>query len=284
MKSTPRYPNRRLLITASAATMAAGAIALRAPGIDAQTDRALLDMLFVLEQIQTTHLAAILDTFDDPEFAAAGLPDGARSGVDRILQEETRHLGMMARPEGNPLPPPIRPEITTLEQALRDAIDLKNLTLGAYAGVIPVIGRPRMVPDLIGVHSVEARQLAWLLTLLGEDPFPDAVDPALAPTDVLARLEAMATGGMAPATPVASNPAVAPLLATIAAELGVSPDQLDVVQIEHQDWPDTSLGCPQPGHAYADVITPGYLIVVDVSGVRTEFHTDERGNVARCRD
>jgi hypothetical protein len=33
---------------------------------------------------------------------------------------------------------------------------------------------------------------------------------------------------------------------------------------------------------YAQVLTPGYLVVVEVNGTRSEFHTDERGNVVRC--
>jgi hypothetical protein len=33
---------------------------------------------------------------------------------------------------------------------------------------------------------------------------------------------------------------------------------------------------------YAQVVTPGYLVLVDVSGEQIEYHTDERGTVVRC--
>jgi hypothetical protein len=62
----------------------------------------------------------------------------------------------------------------------------------------------------------------------------------------------------------------------------VPPESVQVITIESRDWPDTSLGCPQPDMLYAQVITPGYLVLVEVSGERIEYHTDERGTVVRC--
>jgi hypothetical protein len=37
-------------------------------------------------------------------------------------------------------------------------------------------------------------------------------------------------------------------------------------------WPDSSLGCPAPGQAYAQVATDGSLIVLTVDGKRYEYH------------
>lgn len=278
---TPRS-SRRTLVSGSAATLVAAAIASHAPPAVAQTDRALLDMLFVLEQIEVVHFAALLEAFDDDAFADAGLPADARSGIERMLQADSTHLARLARPEGAPLPPPISPSFTDLEAALRDAMLLKELTGSAYAGVIPPIGRPGIIPDLIGMRSVEARHLTWLRGLLGEAPFPDAIDPALAPANVLARLAELSQAQPA-ATPVAAPP-VAPdaLIAAIADDLGLSESDVQVLITEPREWPDASLGCPEPGHAYADVITPGYLIVVQAGGEEFEFHTDERETVVRC--
>jgi hypothetical protein len=55
-----------------------------------------------------------------------------------------------------------------------------------------------------------------------------------------------------------------------------------VVRVEAVEWPDTSLGCPKPGEFYAQVITPGYLIVLAVDGEEIEYHADEAGNAVRC--
>jgi hypothetical protein len=83
-------------------------------------------------------------------------------------------------------------------------------------------------------------------------------------------------------TPTTSADA-APVIAAIAADLGVPPESVQVVTMEPRDWPDSSLGCPQPDMLYAQVITPGYLVLVEVSGERMEYHTDKLGTVVRCR-
>jgi hypothetical protein len=44
---------------------------------------------------------------------------------------------------------------------------------------------------------------------------------------------------------------------------GVDPSSLTVTRAEPITWPDSSLGCPQPGIQYLQVLTPGY---------RIEFH------------
>lgn len=47
-----------------------------------------------------------------------------------------------------------------------------------------------------------------------------------------------------------------------------------VVSVKAVEWPDASLGLPEPGKAYAQVITPGHLVVVAVPGGDTlEVHT-----------
>jgi len=37
-------------------------------------------------------------------------------------------------------------------------------------------------------------------------------------------------------------------------------------------WSNSSLGCPQPGMAYAEVLTPGYLIFLNVNNKDYEYH------------
>ncbi len=41
---------------------------------------------------------------------------------------------------------------------------------------------------------------------------------------------------------------------------GIDPSQLTVTRAEPVTWPDSSLGCPQPGIQYLQVLTPGYRI------------------------
>jgi hypothetical protein len=61
--------------------------------------------------------------------------------------------------------------------------------------------------------------------------------------------------------------------------LQIATDELVVVTTEPRDWPDSSLGCPQPGRAYAQIITPGYLVTIARldDGDEVLVHTDENG-------
>jgi hypothetical protein len=65
-----------------------------------------------------------------------------------------------------------------------------------------------------------------------------------------------------------------------AGELGVAPEEVTVVSVEPVEWSDGSLGCPQPGQMYVQVITPGYRFVLEVAGRRYEVHTDARADGA----
>src|SRR5207253_10891697 len=69
-----------------------------------------------------------------------------------------------------------------------------------------------------------------------------------------------------------------------ASHLGTTRDQLHVEQVESREWPDSALGCPQPGVMYAQVVTPGFLIVISAGGKRLEYHTDSRGTVKLCQE
>jgi len=69
-------------------------------------------------------------------------------------------------------------------------------------------------------------------------------------------------------------------------ELARQPDmeasQITVLEAEAVEWPDASLGCPQPDMMYAQVITPGYRIVLEAGGKAYEYHTDQRQAVVLC--
>jgi len=71
-------------------------------------------------------------------------------------------------------------------------------------------------------------------------------------------------------------------IADLAAKRKISSDKVQVVSVEAVDWPDTSLGCPQPGMFYAQVIVPGYRIVLSVEGQQVTYHTDRHGHVGTC--
>jgi hypothetical protein len=64
----------------------------------------------------------------------------------------------------------------------------------------------------------------------------------------------------------------------------VSPSDLHVEQVEARQWSDASLGCPRQGVLYAQVLTPGYVVVIAGAGKQLEYHADERGRVVLCQE
>lgn len=51
-------------------------------------------------------------------------------------------------------------------------------------------------------------------------------------------------------------------LAEVATTTGLPVEELEVTAAEAVEWPSSALGCPMPGQAYLDVITPGFRIEV----------------------
>lgn len=281
MNATRSHPTRRGLIAGGAATLVAGALVPVTAAPAFQMDRALIDLLYVQEQTLMSFYAAVLQNFDEAAFAGAGLPEHVRSGVEEILAAEEAHQAVVTRPDGPRMVGTDSVIPGDLPGALREAVELENLAVATYAFVISELGRERLIPELLGIHSVEARHAAWLATLVGEEPFPNPIDSPL----VLEESSSAQNGPVAPTaaggTPVAETEA-APIVAAVAQELNLSVDNLTVVSVTRQTWPDASLGCPQPDMLYAQVVTPGFLVVVEIAGEQVEFHTDERGNVVRC--
>jgi hypothetical protein len=61
-------------------------------------------------------------------------------------------------------------------------------------------------------------------------------------------------------------------IADLQAQLGVSEQDVTVGQVVETEFPDASLGVPEPGKMYAQVITPGYVIQLTVNGESYEYH------------
>ena len=69
----------------------------------------------------------------------------------------------------------------------------------------------------------------------------------------------------------------------LAQRTGIDPSRIVVRRVEAVEWRDSSLGCPTPGKAYAQVITPGYRIVLEAQGQSYELHSDQGTRVVLCQ-
>ncbi len=79
-----------------------------------------------------------------------------------------------------------------------------------------------------------------------------------------------------------SDDVLALVLADLAEKTGLPPDQITLTEMEATNWSDASLGCPQEGMMYAQVITPGYLMRFEAGGQAYEYHTDETRSFVLC--
>jgi hypothetical protein len=64
--------------------------------------------------------------------------------------------------------------------------------------------------------------------------------------------------------------------------LNVQESKISVVEAIAVDWSDGSIGCPEPGMGYIQVITPGYWIVLEVAGEKYFYHADQRDRLIHC--
>ena len=72
-------------------------------------------------------------------------------------------------------------------------------------------------------------------------------------------------------------------LEDLARRLDVSLEEILVISVEAVEWSDTSLGCPQPGMMYAQVITPGFRVVLEAEGETYDYHADRADRVVLCQ-
>jgi hypothetical protein len=70
----------------------------------------------------------------------------------------------------------------------------------------------------------------------------------------------------------------------LAQQLSIPMTQINLIQAISATWPDSSLGCPQPGMAYSQVLTPGYLIQLQADNRVYEYHTDADQLVVFCEE
>jgi hypothetical protein len=235
----------------------------------------------------------------------------ALSGTPSAVGEEGDATAPMELPEGGPVDEVTRGEI---ELTLREAIacakagDLPRLlalysdeavrrfvlaeepvpivpgqpgretvtrpaTPTAGADITPVVREARLLPDgrvaaLVTSVAPGSRADVVLFVKAGERWLIDEVHPLAVPES----------------TPVAGsdNPAVQAVLADAAGRFGIPASEVQIVSVEPREWADTSLGCPKEGEFYAQVITPGYRIVVSGAGQQMEYHTDTEGHFVVC--
>ncbi len=58
----------------------------------------------------------------------------------------------------------------------------------------------------------------------------------------------------------------------LALKTGADIEKMDTESVEEFNFADASLGVPEPGVEYIQVITPGYIIILNAEGETYEYH------------
>jgi len=83
-----------------------------------------------------------------------------------------------------------------------------------------------------------------------------------------------------PTPPPGGNvPAVQAARQRVATDLGIDVSSLSVESFETAEWTDSCLGVHLPDQVCADVIIPGYRVVLSSGSARYEAHTNEDGSI-----
>jgi hypothetical protein len=67
--------------------------------------------------------------------------------------------------------------------------------------------------------------------------------------------------------------------AKLATDLNLDVEEIEVVSIEEKEWPNSCLGLEKEGELCAQVIVPGYLIVLEANDEEHSFRTDATGAI-----
>lgn len=135
-------------------------------------------------------------------------------------------------------------------------------------------------------YAVAVASAAVMLVLsgCGQSSTQDASSPPTAaePEDNVSQSEqpdAGSGGGSGPPTGTAAD-----AVDDLAQRLGVASSQIRVVTQEEVTWRDGSMGCPQPGMMYPQVLTDGTRVVLEVDGRQYEYHAGGRRSAFLCEN
>jgi hypothetical protein len=71
-------------------------------------------------------------------------------------------------------------------------------------------------------------------------------------------------------------------VADLSNRVGIPENVIVIEQVKPIEWPDATLGCPKPGMDFTPVVTPGYIILIQVDEKIYVYHTDDASRVIQC--
>ncbi|HEX2370352.1 MAG TPA: hypothetical protein VHM94_14085 [Acidimicrobiia bacterium] len=103
--------------------------------------------------------------------------------------------------------------------------------------------------------------------------------PSLPPKETLPTVVTTSTPGVTGEVPEGF---VDKVVTDAASRAGVDESSVVVLTAAAMQWPDGSLGCPEPGVMYTQAIVDGSQIVVQAGGETYDYRLDGRGHFKLC--
>lgn|GEM_PF-996464 len=167
----------------------------------------------------------------------------------------------------------------TRATALAVTVILMTVACGAPEGQ-GAVGGPDPKPETPTAASNTAERSPTQVTI---NATPTSLATVL-PTQAASALPEAKETGDTPVTNPQQTRAVDAARRELARAARTDADDAALVTISAQEWPDTALGCPQPGMMYQQVITLGYLVLLNARGKTYRVHTDTSGRAVVCEN
>lgn len=131
--------------------------------------------------------------------------------------------------------------------------------------------------------------MVLLMAGCGPEISPEIASERVSVTETQADPTSPAEGEATPMTaplPTPSDPTLQNLVEKtredLSKRLSISAAQISLVEVAEVEWSDSSLGCPQAGMDYLQMITPGYRILLGANGQQYEYHSNRAAYFVYC--
>ena len=124
----------------------------------------------------------------------------------------------------------------------------------------------------------------WILVSCAPIPVSIISSESLAPPIRATSPPATISITLIPMTDIALQKLINRAKDDLSARLNTELAEIALLRAEAVNWTDGSLGCPMPEMMYAQMITPGYLILLESNGVTFEYHASQRADAFYCKN
>ena len=149
-------------------------------------DGAILNFLVRVEDVQAElYREGVNDFLTSSTRRRQFDPFGGQAAIDTLLsfqQQEASHAAtlrdLVRRLGGTPLPTctVTFARFATVPDLLQRALEIENISVSAYLGVLPLIRNVHLQSAVASISSVESRHAAFIATLNGQSPAPAPAD------------------------------------------------------------------------------------------------------------